>query len=303
MDKIVIIQGPTATGKSALAVELAKEFNGEIISADSMQVYRSMDIGTAKPSKKDRDEVPHHLIDIVDPKEEYTAADYMRDGLLKIRDIRSRGKNVFVTGGTGLYIKALTMGLFPGPKGDKEFRELLKKEALEKGGLYLYNRLKEVDPESASRIHPNNIVRVIRALEVYEAAKRPISELQKEHAASGALFDALKIGLFIERALLYERIGKRVDLMIAEGLLNEVKGLLEAGYSPGLKPMLGLGYKEMIGFLEGRYSFSESIELLKKNTRHYAKRQMTWFKKDDGIRWFKPEEKKDIIGLVSEFLS
>ncbi len=303
MEKIVIIQGPTATGKSALAIGLAREFNGEVISADSMQVYRRMDIGTAKPSMKERQAVPHHLIDIVSPDEDYTAADFRNDAVSKIKEVRSRGKNIFIAGGTGLYIKALTKGLFPGPKGDKMLRDTLRKEAQEKGGLYIHERLKEVDPEAASRIHPNNIIRVIRAIEVYEAAKRPISELQKEHGFSEARFDALKIGLIKERALLYADIENRVERMINEGLLEETRRLLEAGYSMDLKPMCGLGYKEMIGFLHGKYAFNEAVEELKKNTRHYAKRQITWFKKDAEIRWFSPQQKEDIIGLVRGFLS
>lgn len=301
--KIILVLGPTATGKSRLAVELAGAFNGEIINADSMQVYKHMDIGTAKPSKEELKAVHHHLIDIVTPDEDYTAARFRKDALLKIDGIRSRGRNAFIVGGTGLYIKVLTKGIFEGPEGDRSLREALEKEARELGSMALYERLKEVDPVSALSIHPNNMVRVIRALEVYSISGRPISEFQKEHGFSDSPFDALKIGLVKERAALYLDIEKRVDNMMERGLIEETKKLVSMGYSPDLKAMCGLGYKEMVGFLSGKTGLAGAVELLKKNTRHYAKRQMTWFKKDPEIRWFSPEQKKDIINLVKEHLN
>lgn len=300
--KIVIIVGPTASGKSALAAMLAHSFNGEIINADSMQVYKGMDIGTAKPPREMLQKVPHHLIDIVEPDEEYTAASFKKDAEEKIKEIRGRGKNVFVAGGTGLYIKALTMGLFDGPSADKGLRDSLTEEAETYGKERLYERLKSVDAKAAANIHPNNLRRVIRAIEVYELSRKPISEFQSAHAFSERPYETLKIGLIKEREALYGDIETRVDEMMEAGLLEETKSLIESGYSTSLKPMGALGYKEVAGYLKGEYPLEEAVGLLKKNTRHYAKRQLTWFKKDSEIRWFSPEQKKDIIELVKEFL-
>ncbi len=305
MDKtrIIVIQGPTAAGKSALAMELAGTFGGEIISADSMQVYRHMDIGTAKPSPEDRKRVRHHLIDIVAPDEDYTAARYRVDAAAAIEEINHRNKIPIVAGGTGLYIKALTEGLFEGPGADAGIRDVLLAEAREAGAGSLHQRLNAVDPDSAARIHPNNVARVIRALEVYLVSKRPISELQKAHGFAESPYDALKICLTMERDELYSAIGSRVDAMIEAGLVAEARGLVEAGYGLDLKAMRGLGYKEMGLFISGAYGLAEAVELLKKNTRHYAKRQLTWFKKDVGAKWFYPGAKSDIMTLVKGYLS
>lgn len=300
--KIVVILGPTASGKSALAVELALKFNGEVINADSMQVYRYMDIGTAKPSVGERQRVPHHLIDIVDPDEDYTAADFKRDAEEKIAEITSKGKNVFIAGGTGLYIRALTQGLFEGPGADKRLRDELKSEAQAHGKEALYERLKRVDPASAAAIHPNNLVRVIRAIEVYELSKRPISELQKEHGFQASRYDVLKVGLMKEREALYRDIDARVDAMMEAGLLDETKRLMDAGYSIDLKPMCGLGYKEMSGFLMGETALDEAVALIKRNTRRYAKRQMTWFRKEGGVKWFSPVGRNEVMEAVRGFL-
>lgn len=301
--KVVIIAGPTASGKSMLAAELAKAFNGEVVSADSMQVYKYMDIGTAKPSKETLESVPHHLIDVVEPDSDYTAASFRIDAMRKIREIHGRGRPAFIAGGTGLYIKALTKGLFEGPAADKSLREGLRREAGERGAGHLYKRLKEVDPTSAASIHPNNVVRIIRALEVYESAGRPISDFHREHGFHEDPFDAVKVGLVKERALLYGDIEKRVDRMMEEGLPEETERLIDMGYGPDLKPMRALGYREMTGYLYGEFGLDESVVLLKKNTRHYAKRQMTWFRKDPGIIWFSPEQKKDIMMVVERHLN
>jgi len=300
MEKIrtVIIAGPTASGKSGLAVTLASRFNGEIISADSMQVYRRMDIGTAKPTAEERGGVAHHMIDVVEPDEPFTAALYASMALERIREVHERGCNPFVAGGTGLYIKALTGGIFKGPEADPALRAGL--EELETPRLHA--RLRQVDPAGAAAIHPNNRVRVIRALEVWELTKRPISEFHAEHAFAEEPLKTLKIGLELERGEINARIDARVDEMMAAGLLEETRGLLKAGYSPSLKPMGALGYKEMVEHIEGRCSLDDAVEDLKKNTRRYAKRQMTWFRKDPDIRWFNPEAKKDIIEAVKEFL-
>lgn len=305
MDRIktVIIAGPTASGKSGLAVELAHLFNGEVVSADSMQVYRRMDIGTAKPTEEEMGGIPHHMIDVVDPDEDFTAAGYREMALEKIREIDARGKTPFVAGGTGLYIKTLTGGIFKGPAADPALRERLTREAVEHGKARLYERLCEVDPIGAAAIHPNNLVRVIRALEVYELSKRPLSEFHREHAFSETPFESLKIGLEMDRAELYARIDRRVDRMMEDGLLEETKNLLRLGYSSSLKPMGGLGYKEMLGYIAGEYDITEAVRLLKRNTRHYAKRQMTWFKKDAGIRWFNPGQKSCIMDAVKGYLN
>lgn len=301
--KTIIIAGPTASGKSDLAVRLASLYDGEIISADSMQVYRRMDIGTAKPTLDERGGIPHHMIDIIEPDEEFCAARFASLALEKIREMHGRGKNPFVAGGTGLYIKTLTRGIFKGPEADPALRANLEKEVEEHGSARLHERLKAVDPAGAAAIHPNNRARVIRALEVYTLSKKPISEFHREHAFSDEPLQTLKIGLKVEREELYERINARVERMMADGLLEETRGLLGAGYSPSLKPMGGLGYKEMVDYLDGRCALDEAVENLKRNTRRYAKRQMTWFNKDPGIRWFNPGQKKDIIETVKEFLN
>ena len=296
--KIVVIAGPTASGKSAVAAALASELNGEIVSADSVQVYRRLDIGAAKPPQEVRAMAAHHLIDIVEPGFDYTAARFVEDADKAIADIRSRGKNVFVAGGTGLYIKALLSGIFDGGEADKDYRDELVLFAASRGAALLHARLKEVDPAAAAAIHPNNTRRVIRALEVYHTTKKPISAHHREHGFSRQRYDALKIGLGRDRAGLYADIDARVDEMISRGLLEETRSLLNSGFSPGLRAMSSLGYKEMIGYIQGLYPFDEAVRLIKRNTRHYAKRQLTWFRKDPGIRWFNPAEFYDIMSAV-----
>lgn len=297
--KAVVIAGPTASGKTALAIELARIFDGEIISADSMQVYKYMDIGAGKPSKEQRGAVPHHLIDIAEPDEDYTAADFMRDADTAIKDIHKRGKRVFVAGGTGLYIRALLHGIIEGPAGDKALREALIAEAAEKGRGWLHERLESLDPEAAASIHPNNLRRALRALEVTLLSKRPSSELKKEHAFLEDRYDVLLMGLKMDRQSLYAAIDERVDGMLAKGLVHETKSLVDAGYSTSLKPMNGLGYKEAAGFLTGEYPLAEAVRLIKRNTRRYGKRQITWFNKEPGIIWFSPKDKEGIREAVA----
>lgn len=302
--KIIVIVGPTASGKSALAIELSRRFDGEIVSADSMQVYRYMDIGTAKPVKEEREKIPHHLIDIVDPDEEFTAARYRDEASKVIMEIHKRGKNVFVVGGTGLYIRALTKGLFKGPGSDAQIRsELAMLGSGSDGAGYLYEKLKEADPQAAIGIHPNNTARIIRALEVYYLTNKPISVFQKEHNFSEEPYEVVKIGLSVDRKFLYKSIEDRVDNMIKAGLAEEARRVLDMGYSPGLKTMRGLGYKEIIGYIQNKYSLEDAVREIKKNTRRYAKRQMTWFKKEADIRWFSSEEKDKIISLIEGFLN
>ncbi|MBI5232768.1 MAG: tRNA (adenosine(37)-N6)-dimethylallyltransferase MiaA [Deltaproteobacteria bacterium] len=300
--KVIVIAGPTASGKSAAAIKLAMMFNGEIVGADSMQVYRYMDIGTAKPSMEDRKLRTHHLMDIVAPDEDYTAGRYQRDASTAIKDISSRGKTSFVVGGTGLYIMALTRGLFEGPGNDHDIRHRLMSEAEEKGRGFLYERLREVDPASAERIHPNNIVRLIRALEVFELTGQPISRFQTAHGFKERVFEVIKLGIAKDREFLYDAIGKRVDDMIEGGFLGETKELLSRGYLSHLKPMQGLGYKEMVAHIEGRLSLDEAVVLIKRNTRRYAKRQLTWFRKDREMLWFRHDDFDGMVRHIEEGL-
>lgn len=307
--KVVIILGPTASGKSDIALDLAERFNAEIVSADSMQVYRYMDIGTAKPPMRYRTKIQHYLIDIADPDEEFSAARYKDEAAKVIDEIHRRGKNILVVGGTGLYIKVLTKGLFKCPGIDIKIRnelDLLANSCTdqfsEDGKVYLYNKLKEVDPDAATRIHPNNIRRIVRALEVYYVTNKPISVLQKEHSFSDEPYKTLKIGLSIDRDILYKRIEDRVENMIAAGFEKEVRRLIEMGYLPQLKAMGGLGYKEMLGYIHNKYSLEEAVKEIKKNTKRYAKRQMTWFKRDTDIVWVKDGEKDKMISLLEGFL-
>ena len=300
--KAIVITGPTAVGKSNLSLELAELFNAEIISADSMQVYRHMDIGTAKPSKAVRASIKHHLIDVVNPDEGYTAARFASDAHAAMERISSLGKAVFIVGGTGLYIKALTQGLFAGPGQDFAVRERLLKEALDNGAGALFERLRDVDPQAAAAIHPNNLRRIIRGLEGFEGSGRPITDFQREHGFQDEPFDDLRIALHCERDALYEAIDRRVDKMMEHGLIYEARELNATGYAWDLKPMCGLGYKEMGEYLRSERGLDEAVELIKRNTRHYAKRQMTWFRKDASIKWFTIRQKEAIIECLKRHL-
>lgn len=303
LPRLVIVLGPTGAGKSSLAIHLAESFGGEILNADSMQVYRYMDIGTAKPTPEERQRVKHHLIDLVTPDQPFNADLYRRLGRRAIESLHSKGTPIFVVGGTGLYIKALTQGLFASPKIDPLIRERLKQEAEQKGGAFLYRRLKEVDPEAASRIHSNDLFRTIRALEVFESTGLPISFFRRQHRFGDRPYLTLKIGLEMDRERLYRRIEERVDQMIEKGFLREVENLLEMGYGPALKPMQSLGYKQMVKFLSKELGWDEAVREMKRETRHYAKRQWTWFKADQEIFWREEaSEGKKIFEEVSAFL-
>jgi tRNA dimethylallyltransferase len=301
--EIVIVQGPTASGKSELAVRLAKEFSGEIINADSMQVYRNMDIGSAKPSPEMLDSVPHHLVGIMDPDQPFSAADFCREAQEAISDINRRGKKVFIVGGTGLYIKALTRGLINSPGGSEDIRNELSAIAAQYGNLELYRKLSSVDPVTAEKLHPNDLVRIVRALEVFEMTGRSISELRQEHQfGDDPGYRCLKLGIAVDRPELFRRIDNRVEWMMESGLVEEVERLLAKGYSPTLKPMLSLGYRQICDFLAGKYPLQEAVRLIKRDTRRYAKRQMTWFRKDDEIIWFEYSANIAIIfKCVNEF--
>lgn len=294
-DKIVIICGPTASGKSELALRLAHTVDAEIVNADSMQIYRGLNIGTAKPAASQQSEIRHHLIDLIDPDQQFSAADFATSADAAIKDIHLRGKKAIVVGGTGLYIRALVNGLVDSPGGGGEIRKALQDEAVRDGNEVMLQRLRQVDPELAAGLHPNNMVRIIRALEVYRLTGVPLSRYQKEHAFAPRRYTTLQIGISVDRGELYRRIDERVDKMFAEGLLKEVEGLLAAGYGPDLKSMRSIGYKEAAAHLAGELSFEEAVRLIKRNTRHYAKRQLTWFNADPDILWFVYPEKFGII--------
>ncbi len=283
--QVVILLGPTGVGKSRWAVELAETFGGEIINADSMQVYRYMDIGTAKPTREEQKRVRHHLIDLVPPDQPFHADLFRALGRKTIDQFHRDGKPIWVVGGTGLYIKALTQGLFSSPKIDPGVREILREEAEKEGGACLYERLEKVDPKTASKLHRRDLFRIIRALEVFDSTGLPISFFRDQHRFGERPYLTLKIGLEMNREDLYRRIDQRVDQMIEKGLLQEVEGLLEMGYGPQLKPMRSLGYKQMIQFLSKEVGWTEAVRQMKRDTRHYARRQWTWFKGDPEVHW------------------
>jgi len=299
---VIVICGPTALGKTAVAIDLAKAFSAEIIGADSMQIYRYMDIGTAKPNPDEQAAVPHYMIDIVDPDEPFDARQFAKKAREKILTLHARGVVPFVVGGTGLYIKALVHGLFPAAPSNPDIRRRLKEEGKIRGADSLYNRLNRCDPESAKRLHPNDTYRIIRALEVYELTGKRISEYHRAHRFMDMPFNVLKIGLNMNRDLLYDRINRRIDGMIDAGLLDEVKGLLNMGHSADLKSMQSIGYRHMVDFIQNRSSWNEALRTLKRDTRRYAKRQLTWFKADSEIKWSEPDQIKDIHQMIKKFL-
>jgi tRNA dimethylallyltransferase len=301
--KLVIVLGPTAVGKSEAVLELAPRLNAEVVNADSQQLYRQLDIGTAKPSAQLRDKIPHHVIDVVDPDEEFNVARYRELATAAIQDIRKRGKPAIVCGGTGLYIKALTQGLCVGPAQDSGTRAALIQEAERSGLRSLYERLERVDPAATSWIHPHDRQRIIRALEVYQLTGKPMSHWQKEHGFNEKVFETLEIGILRERGELYGLIDQRCETMIEKGLVEEVKALCDKGYSLDLKPLQSVGYKHVGWFLKGQMNLAEAVLLMKRDTRRLAKRQLTWFRRDPEIRWFHPAlERTKIAGLVQEFL-
>ena len=300
--RIVILLGPTGAGKSRLALELAGEFGGEIISADSMQVYRHMDIGTDKPTPDEQKKVRHHLIDLVLPDQPFHAGLYRTLGRKTIDRLHREGKPIWIVGGTGLYIRALIQGLFPSPPIESGVRERLKKEGREKGSDFLYHRLEEIDPDTASRLHPHDLFRIVRALEVFESTGTPVSFLRDTHRFGDQPYSTLKIGVEMERKRLYRRIEERVDRMVERGFLEEVRGLMEMGYGAQLKPMQSLGYKSLVRFLLKQIEWEEAIQEIKRDTRHYAKRQWTWFKADPDVHWRdEPSDRRRIFDEVESF--
>ncbi len=299
---VIVICGPTALGKTSIAINLARTFNGEIVGADSMQIYRHMNIGTAKPTPDEQSRVFHHMIDIIDPDEPFDARQFAIMAHEKIMDLHARGVSPFVIGGTGLYIKALLHGLFEAMPADSDVRARLKQEAEIHGTDFLHKRLSQQDSATAKRIHPNDTYRILRALEVYELTGKMISELQNEHRFTDKPFRVVKIGLHMDREVIYDRINHRVDAMIDSGLVDEVKRLLGMGYSADLKSMQSIGYRHMVDFIEGHSSWEEALRTLKRDTRRYAKRQLTWFKADSAIVWKEPWQLKEIRRTIEKFL-
>ena len=287
---LIILTGPTAVGKTALSISLAKAVNGEIISADSMQVYRGMDIGSAKIKKEEMDGVPHFLIDELEPDEEFHVVKFQELAKKYMKEIWERGHIPILTGGTGFYIQAVLYDIdFTENESDPSYREKLEKIAREEGADVLHRQLREVDPVSADEIHENNIKRVIRALEFYKETGMPISKHNEMERKKESPYQFAYFVLNDKRAHLYEKIDKRVDQMMDEGLLEEVKKLKERGFSRDMVSMQGLGYKEMMDYLDGKCSLEEAIYILKRDTRHFAKRQITWFKRERDVIWIEKE--------------
>jgi tRNA dimethylallyltransferase len=284
--QIIIIAGPTAVGKTKYAIEIAKAFDGEIVSCDSMQLYKFMDIGSAKPTALEQAEVKHYLVDEIDPREPFSVAEYNKRAKAAIADIFSKNKTPIISGGTGLYVNSLIYDMdFSAPPVGNDYREKLEKLAAENGNEYLHNMLKTIDPVAAERIHVNNLKKVIRAIEVAENAGEGIKPFEESFVQTKDYGYTL-IGLSRDREELYDRVNLRVDMLLNMGLIDEIKGLLAMGLSDNNISMKGIGYKEIIGYMKGEYDLEQAVYLVKRNTRHYAKRQMTWFKRYKDIKWF-----------------
>ncbi len=299
--RVVVIVGPTGVGKSALALRLASRRGAEIVSADSMQVYRHMDIGTAKPTEADRAAVPHHLIDLVDPDEPFNAALYRERAAEVIGDLHRRGKPVLVVGGTGLYVKVLLGGLVDGPGPDETLRRHYRDLLESRGREYLHELLVRRDPRAAAAIPPSDAVRTIRALEVLDRTGRSIVDIRAGHRFADRPYDTLLIGLTMERAELFAAIDRRVDAMLDQGFVEEVKRLLEMGYGENLKSMQSLGYRQIVDALRGRSGLADAVDKMRRATKAFAKRQGTWFRADDAIRWFTPGQEDAVETEVLRF--
>ena len=307
---VVVIMGPTAVGKSRVAVEVAKAFETEVLTADSRQVYRGMDVGTDKPSREERQAVPHRLIDLVNPDESFNAGLYRRQAIDEIERLYRDSRLPLVVGGTGFYVRTLLKGLCDAPPADPDVREVLWREAKDQGYDRLYARLVEVDPAVAARLHPRDESKVIRALEVFQLSGRRMSEFQREHGFAERPFSALIIGLNRDRAALYRRIEERIDWQLAHGLIEETRQLLAQGCQRTSAAMKGLGYRQVAEHLAGEYDGAEMVRRFKRDTRHFSKRQMTWFRKEPGIQWLMIEESETVqhtaarvIGQVDRFLT
>ena len=288
--KLVVVLGPTASGKTETALEIAARTGACIVSADSVQVYRHFDIGSAKPTEEQRRGIPHFLIDVADPDEDFNAGTYMRLALDRIGRLVGAGRKIVVVGGTFLYVKALVYGLLEGVGVDREFRERLARERDAKGVASLHEKLESLDPVSAGRINPNDYVRIERALEVYHTTGERMSDHHQRHGFREQRFNVLKIGLLGDRERLRRAIDERVDSMVDRGWVEEVKSIRAMGYGPHLKPMKSIGYKRINEFLDGRLDFKTAVESIKTDTKRFSKRQSTWLRADDGIKWFDPSD-------------
>lgn len=302
---VLVLVGPTAVGKTDLSLLLAESFGCEIVSVDSMQVYRYMDIGTAKASKQERAAIPHHLIDIVPPDQDYDAAKFRQDALYAIEDIHKREKIPLLTGGTGLYLRALLTGLFDELASDPQIRNQLQERLRDEGCSKLHEELSLIDRTSAQRIHKNDTHRLLRALEIFQATGKPWSaHLQKQGSGEDSIRfkNILKIALTCEREKLYGRINQRTDIMLEQGLQEEVEGLLAMGYSGELKSMGAIGYRHMVNYLAEKYNYDEMKRLLARDTRRYAKRQYTWFSRIEDLQWCEVEETNEVYERVKKWL-
>lgn len=302
MSQILVVAGPTASGKTSLAVRLAKAYGGEVISADSMQIYQHMNIASAKPTEEEKQGIPHHLLDFISPFEPFSVADYVKLAREKIQEILSRGNLPIVAGGTGLYISSLVDNIeFAEEVPDPMVRNRLFEEAEKNGIEPLYARLQAIDPEAAAAIHPNNQKRVIRALEIYETTGLTMTEQNARSRMTPAPFSSFMLALCPPRELLYERINQRVDAMVDEGLFEEAKSLMEMGLTRDMQSMQGIGYKEAFDYLQGTLSKEDCIEEIKRATRRYAKRQLTWFRRDARYHWVNPQEETSMMAAMEAF--
>ena len=297
--KILIVAGPTASGKTSLAVKLASLLDGEIVNADSMQVYRGMDVGTAKPAMEERKGIIHHMFDVANPDEDFNASLYKNMSRKIIDNIIERNKKCIVAGGSGFYIKALTKGLHNAPQAEPELREKLYREWNENPG-YLYKKLEDIDPKSACFIHPNDRARIVRYLEIFYITGCKPSVISEEHKFSDCPYNVLFLALTLPREQLYSKIDKRCELMLMQGLIDET-AVLARKYGSEIRPMNSIGYKHACSYISGCLSLEEMMLYFKRDTRHYAKRQITWFKADKNIRWFHPDETDNIVDLAIKF--
>lgn len=301
---LLVLVGPTAVGKTEISISLCKKQGGEVVSADSVQVYRYLDIGSAKPTIKERQEIPHHLIDVVDPAVNFTVFDYQNLARQSISDIYKRGKLPILTGGTGLYIKAVVDEYnFRSGKVNPLIRKRLEEILELRGKEYLYRFLQQIDPLTAQKVHPNDIRRIMRAFEFYYLTGEPISLQRKLTETKKSRYNLIMVGLTAKRNILYERINERVDLMIKRGFLEEVIGLLEKGYSGDLKSLQSLGYSHMSKYLQGKWDWENTIATFKRDTRRYAKRQLTWFRADKRIYWYEIDEQRDLKPILESICS
>ena len=297
MENLVIITGPTGIGKTELSLELAKKYKGEIISSDSMQIYKKLNIGTAKIDL-DKTSIPHHMIDIIEPSDNFTVADFKSSARKIITDINNRGGLPFLVGGTGLYINSLVYNLdFTETEPDYEYRDELREILEEEGSEFLYEKLQDQDRDMAEKIHKNNGQRIIRALEILKSGNKKGDNFREENKD----YNLIYIGLNMDRAKLYEKINQRVDKMIDLGLVDEVKNLLDEGLDKNSQSLKAIGYKEVISYLDGEIDFDEMVDLIKKNSRHYAKRQLTWFRRDKRIKWF-DRESDTILSDIENYI-